>query len=327
MRFALVLPVALIGCAPVCDDDSGPGTFQLTDWHAGSVGSDVNLYGAALDDAGAGFVVGDAGTILETADGGETWTTSASGTDLTLYGVAQGNGRSWVSGDQGLFLVNEGSGWEEVYGLDTNFPLYGVSAAGDVVAAVGDQTAWVSEDAGGEWRDVGGTWRVRAVEVRSADVIFAVGDDGLFMRWNDITWVPRTTGVTASLRALAFESDTNGVAVGMGGAVILTADGGETWTAATTTPTDDLYGVTFSSNAYLAVGAGGTIWRSTDGGDSWSSLYESGLERLTDIDAFQDDTMIGDQFLAPGFGGNLVLYGTREVEDTAADWDTTDGCG
>jgi photosystem II stability/assembly factor-like uncharacterized protein len=42
-------------------------------WNPVSSGTTSNLNGAVLLDSGTGFVVGDTGTILKSADAGATW--------------------------------------------------------------------------------------------------------------------------------------------------------------------------------------------------------------------------------------------------------------
>ncbi len=90
--------------------------------------------------------------------------------------------------------------------------------------------------------------------------------------------------VSADLTAVSFPDPAHGWAVGTGGTIVATADGGRSWSpeaacaktvACTATSADrvsaDLTGVSFADPAHgWAVGAGGTIVATGDGGRSWS---------------------------------------------------------
>ena len=61
-----------------------------------------------------GWAVGGAGTILHTADGGNKWSSQASGTEQFLYGVSFTDSKNgWVVGDGGTILhtADGGDSW------------------------------------------------------------------------------------------------------------------------------------------------------------------------------------------------------------------------
>ena len=69
-----------------------------------------------------------------------------------------------------------------------------------------------------------------------------------------------------------FTDANNGWAVGDGGTILKTIDGGATWAPQTSgTPTQVLTGVHFTdANNGWAVGSGGTILNTNDGGATWA---------------------------------------------------------
>lgn len=103
-----------------------------------------------------------------------------------------------------------------------------------------------------------------------------VGDTGVVLTSSDaVTWNTRSSGTSNNLHAVAHNPSGLSVAVGAAGTIIYSGDG-TTWSAANysgTTPTSDLYAVTYSSfnvgtntaGTWLAVGAGGTMVQSADG--------------------------------------------------------------
>jgi photosystem II stability/assembly factor-like uncharacterized protein len=81
-----------------------------------------------------------------------------------------------------------------------------------------------------------------------------------------------STGIRPNLNAVFFISTTVGWAVGDGGFVFKTTDGGATWVAQVSTVNVNLYDVFFSDATHgWAVGAGGTIIATTDGGTTWAA--------------------------------------------------------
>src|SRR5262249_52363407 len=70
--------------------------------------------------------------------------------------------------------------------------------------------------------------------------------------------------------AVAFADAAVGGAVGAGGAVLKTTDGGATWTPQPSGTAAPLFGVAAASaDAAWAVGAGGTVLHTVDGGATW----------------------------------------------------------
>jgi photosystem II stability/assembly factor-like uncharacterized protein len=67
------------------------------------------------------------------------------------------------------------------------------------------------------------------------------------------------------------EAGTNGVAVGLSGAVLRTEDGGATWTRVDAPIARDLFGVGGSGSRVVVVGEGGFAAHSQDGGRSFET--------------------------------------------------------
>jgi photosystem II stability/assembly factor-like uncharacterized protein len=94
------------GGTVVAGTDTNTGTITFT---AQKSGTTVTLRDVELVTDKAGYAVGDLGTILNTTDGGVTWTAAASGTCANLYGAEFPFGDDTVrfaSGERGTVLVN-----------------------------------------------------------------------------------------------------------------------------------------------------------------------------------------------------------------------------
>lgn len=89
-----------------------------------------------------------------------------------------------------------------------------------------------------------------------------------------------------SLTAADFLDEDNGVAVGTGGTIIKTTDGGESWEVLDSSFDIDLEGVDYvEEGVIVAVGYSGTIIRTTDGGVTWTNVeHAAGNLILFDVD-------------------------------------------
>jgi photosystem II stability/assembly factor-like uncharacterized protein len=129
-----------------------------------------------------------------------------------------------------------------------------------------------------------------------------VGANGAVIRSSDyVTWTVGSSGVSTTLLNVDMQSDTTAIAVGTGGTIIKTTDGGATWSSITGITTEDIYGVSYASAtvAYLAA-QDGHVFKTTDGGATWSDVGASlsGLDAFT-IDAFNASVV----YVAGKYGG------------------------
>jgi photosystem II stability/assembly factor-like uncharacterized protein len=137
-----------------------------------TLSDDIILYEISFPDPRHGYIVGEFGTLLATADGGETWEKREVGTEKTLFGVFFSTPETgWVTGIDGLILHTRDGGrhWTVQHGtiepgsidelgfLETikNPGLYDVAVAGDYGVVVGDTGNVLTTADGGE------TWTSR----------------------------------------------------------------------------------------------------------------------------------------------------------------------
>ncbi len=112
--------------------------------------------------------------------------------------------------------------------------------------------------------------------VRAGDALVALGDYGTVVRSSDggRSWQQAAVPVSGLLTAAHFIDAQRGWAVGHGGVVLATVDGGVTWTLQQELPEKPvLLSVHFvSPDEGFAVGAYGSAWRTGDGGRSWTPM-------------------------------------------------------
>jgi photosystem II stability/assembly factor-like uncharacterized protein len=217
-------------------------------------------------------VVGYGGKILETKDGGSSWMSESSGTDLALYAVRFADEQhGFISGQDGLILHTNDGGktwqrqesnavFQDKDGSKQPLFLFGLHALdADHAWAVGDRSILTSTGDGGK------TWRARKVQMEA-----------------DISGGESLAAADPVFYDVRFVDAQNGWIVGEFGKIMRTSDGGETWHEQEKTlmegtgifdlldlPT--LYGVHMADAQHgVAAGIEGHIARTSDGGQRWA---------------------------------------------------------
>jgi photosystem II stability/assembly factor-like uncharacterized protein len=83
-------------------------------------------------------------------------------------------------------------------------------------------------------------------------------------------WSIRSSPTLRNLYGVAYSDRNTWVAVGGGGTILQSTDGGMGWTPVSSPVADALRGVSFHGSIGLAVGISGRVLRTTDGGSSWT---------------------------------------------------------
>lgn len=140
-----------------------------------------NLNAVSFSSADSGWVVGEFGLVLHTADGGKTWTSQRYGSDFPqLYAVKFiDDRRGWALGQAGSLIQTKDGGqhWTPVE-LETKRDLYDISVDGTHGIIVGDGVILATLDNGATWKSaVRDEQKLTAVSLKSSEAI-AVGHAG-----------------------------------------------------------------------------------------------------------------------------------------------------
>ena len=234
-----------------------------------TVADGADLSGVAR--AGArGWAVGGDGTVATSMDGGSTWTTLPAAAAEDLTAVAAPTGQTVVlAGKAGTLLTSTDAGvsWRPS-GVTTD-----------------DLLCLAFVDGAHGWAGGGATFGETRAEV------FRTLDGGL-------TWDETDLPVWGRVRDLCFASERVGWAAvedwGVDGdrpqgAILATADGGETWTCQTTAPAGLLAVSVGPDGAGWACGERGLVLQTADWGLTWTAR-----------DAGTDSTLRAAAITAPG---------------------------
>jgi len=288
-------------------------------WVPVDSGTTRNLYNVFLLESGAGYAVGDGGTILKTTDGGVNWTALTSGTTKALYDTYFFNDTEGVAvGDSGLILrTTDGITWQTVpSGVRDSLRAVSFNGASGICGGLNQDIIYSS--------DSGATWRVSqknffgggffGAHMISPTVGFISGQNSIFQPMQGTTV---DGGVHWSFHPFYFDSNegscddvfffdenngvTSGVLFDCRGAIARTTNGGADWTSSLF-PTG-MQGIDFPKpESGFAVGFGGTILKSNDSGNTWSPQTSGTLFDLFDVHF----TSAGQTGLVAGAAGTIL---------------------
>lgn len=237
-----------------------------------------------------GWAVGDAGTILKSTDGGESWKPQSSPTVESLREVQFANDQiGWAVGGNGIILktTNGGTLWQfqhsnaslgtltALHFLDQNTG-WAVGENGTILKTSNGGTSWALTQIPPGSNGYPFFWDVFFVNNQTG---WAVGFAGAFantgpkiMKTTDggTTWNAQSVSVSDGLYAVYFVNDQIGYGVGRFSSVVKTTNGGATWIPQSVNPSNWLIDVRFKDELNgWAVGSSGSVVKTTDGGVNW----------------------------------------------------------
>ncbi|MFH1974839.1 MAG: YCF48-related protein [Pseudomonadota bacterium] len=209
-------------------------------WSRQDSKTDSYLYSVNFTDRLNGWAVGNYGIILHTQDGGETWERQQSGTEKHLFKVEFLNkSEGWAVGYWGTILYTQdgGENWLDK-SIKKDIAFNGLSLVGGHCWVVGEFANIYHTDNKGD------------------------------------SWEKQLSGVEedVALYGVDFVSLTEGWAVGLGGTVLHTKDGGKTWKQISDPNgfTETYFDVVASDKGVFVCGGSGTIVEIVGNGENSS---------------------------------------------------------
>jgi photosystem II stability/assembly factor-like uncharacterized protein len=244
-----------LGIAPQSEISLSPRNAQSGEPKAGSTApklgsSERKAENTALPKVGPpaeGWIVGSAGTILHSGNGGLTWQKQASGTGANLLSVT---------------FPSATAGW--AVGGIPGVPL----GKGFAVSTTDGGAHWASQDIGASWlfnidfvaRTLG---RATGFTNRGVPSLFFTEDGGA-------SWTTRTIQPPHEVYGLSFVDSNWGWLCGVSGTVLHTENGGMTWKQQDSKTANNLYDIRFlNRTSGWAVGAYETVVHTDNSGSNW----------------------------------------------------------
>ncbi|MFL5894224.1 MAG: WD40/YVTN/BNR-like repeat-containing protein [Thermoleophilaceae bacterium] len=303
-------------------------TSPQSGWYAGNPLLGPNNMRELACAGSACYAAGAFGTVLKSADAGETWSGAITGLTRDLSRVR------FVGGAADQIVVGGGCTLERSYDGASSFRrlpftpsdercasqlasvAFPTSDAGFVLLA--DGSVYATTDGGTTFsrRTAIGGAAARDLTCPSADTCFAVSADGSIERTDDGagSWAPAGKADQA-LTVIRFADAKTGWAAGSASTVMKSDDGGATWTqkAVTGTPPADLTDVRCAPEnpqlCLFATSAGDQLLRTPDGGQTFSSIAAS------PDPTYAVEFASATHALAAGAGGSVELS-----DDAGASW-------
>jgi photosystem II stability/assembly factor-like uncharacterized protein len=277
------------------------------------------LYGLCLDGQ-RGIGVGSSGLVIESSDGGQSWTPGQSFSEAALLDVSCGAGTTLIAAQQGGIFRSEDGVFKAVEsGTDARLLSVDNNSDGLAVAVGGFGTILRSRDDGMTWESLPVDWEailndfvephLYAVDVSPGGVVTIVGEFELVMRSTDggETWETAHKG-EASLFGLNLSADGTGFAVGQNGRVIRTEDGGMSWSDVPTPTEGNLLNVWSAADGEVLVSGIRNLLHSSDGGMSWELLEGGDLNTgwYQGLAVTRGESQSGAVALLAGHKGNVL---------------------
>jgi photosystem II stability/assembly factor-like uncharacterized protein len=270
--------------------------FSQEGWFEQISGTTNDLFDVFCIDQNNCWVVGSAGTILKTTNGGTDWISVQSGTSDALYSVffidteigwsVGSNGTILKSNDGGISWISQISG--------TNGYLISVQF-------IDQNTGWIAGDVVLKTTDGGINWVPQVVGPGNSiffldqNIGWLIGDHNIYKTTNGgINWDLQTIVSSVDLLLVQFIDQNIGWVGGyypipppVPGTILVTTNGGTDWINP-----NSYYGLNLTSIYFTdqytgwAVAIGmyepGTIHKTTDGGISWNLQY-SAFDSFTSV--------------------------------------------
>lgn len=227
----------------------------------------------------SGFVPDRHTQILNTTDGGITWSQQQYIYGFTLHSIYfadQNNG--WTVGSNGLTLHTSDGGlnWYQQFNSawDGGYWLY-------PVFFINSNLGWTTGNTLGlflKTTNSGNTWLnyylptsdwITGIYFMDENLGWLAGDNGKILKTvnGGISWTLKNSGTNIRFRDIKFVNENTGWAIGYSGTILMTTDGGETWILQSSSTYNDLFSIDFM-NDYLGwcVGDAELILNTLNGG-------------------------------------------------------------
>jgi len=284
----------------------------------------LNLYFINQD---IGYFVGTCGTIVKTADGGESWNLQESGTNLNLTSIhfysnnigfaCGGNKYSDDSLSVILKTIDGGNNWQIIYqdALGQNKSVFCISPDTALVVGVNGKVLR-TDDAGNSWQNIntGIIDNFCQITFPSPSIGFIISRHGFMIKSTDggITWKNVELNLPppdARLTSVSFPTINTGYVLFYNngpGEVLKTTNSGTTWTTVLSN-TVSAYSMDFYTEDIGYITGAGRNYKTVDGGQTWE-LPDCFYLWDNQIDVTSPEIMYGTVGREEAYATNAKIY-------------------
>lgn len=294
--------VVFAGSCALRRSDDGGATVRRLAWTQSEDGCNPVIRSFHFPDGNNGYLMLSNGDVYSTADAGATWTKRTALPGSPIKGGQDKPGDIWFTGalngvataGQNIYRTTDGaSSWTIVNNVSTAELTRFSFVNPNIGIVVGKgKNALMTADGGATWAPLSvnaGTAGIDLADVDCAnpnDCIAVAADGSQLYRTGDagVSW-NAVSPSTAAIGGVGYSSAARVVAVGVGGATVVSNDGGATWQTISG-GVDGHYRsliVKSASTAY-AFGDLGALARTTDGGMTWVPVGVSTSSNLLGVD-------------------------------------------
>ncbi|MCP4292529.1 MAG: T9SS type A sorting domain-containing protein, partial [bacterium] len=316
-------PAALYHFADVTADHTIDAFFTPSDFEYEqiNIGSVTDMNGVDYGDREFGVIVGDGGEIRITNDGGLSWWAAEHGVTSNLNDVQVIGDIIFVVGESGTVCISYDGG------VTWMLSPTGVSSSLTAIEMVHSGYGYAIGDDGTLlcWDGISG-WSPQTVpglpagsdltDITIVDgIVYVVGSNGLVIRRDSpqTDWAVMWSGQGFHFEAVSFYNGNSGYAVGSGGQVWHTINGGLNWSAVDVGAVVNFHDCLHYSEDVIYIVGDGKFIRTTDSGLSWHEI------EFPNGDGFQALTIAQCRGVVTGLLGETYEYETEGcVEEPGA---------
>jgi len=291
-------------------------SIHMASWSARSSGTTQSLYSIFATANGKRlWVVGEAGTILGSEDGGATWIARNSGTTNylpSIFGTSDGS-RAWTVGQNGTILESDDGGatWtarnsgttetlHSIFGTSDGQRLWTVGTGGTILESDNGGATWIARNSGTR------NYFLKIFGAADGYSLWAASGDGTIVESDDggASWKAQNSRPTDHLNSICGTSDGQRLwAVGYLGSIVESDDEGATWRALDSGTQDTLASIFCTGDGKRLWATGNaSIFESDDGGATWTARKSGTTEGLASIFGTSD----GKRLWAVGDHGTIL---------------------
>lgn len=242
-----------------------------------------SLKGASFFNRYIGFVTGSNGQLYCTHNGGNTWTLVGTGVSNDLHSVRLIGNAIFITGSNGYISVsyNGGTSWN-TFSTGTSNTFYGASFTNASYGFVVGSNGIAYRYSGGSWYPYYlGSYHFYGV-FAYGNVAYCVGSGGSIYRYSGGSWVACNSGTGNTFYDVYFRNENYGFAVGQGGLICRTTNGGINWTIINSGTTATCRSIRMVNDliGYI-VCDDGSLLQTQDGGNTWNRVYVGNYDILS----------------------------------------------